>query len=101
MITETATPMYLTEAVEDYPRRAATVYLNRIEKLCRKNSLASKIVIRRGSPVEESLKEGKKSKADIIVMGSDGRSAVAAAILGSAAFGVVHQSRKIPVLIIR
>jgi len=100
-IPEVATPTHLIEPVEDYLRQAAVAYMARIEKLCKKKKVISKSVIRIGSPVEEILKEGRRSKADLIVMGSQGRSAVGAALLGSVAVGVVHRSQKIPVLIVR
>lgn len=100
-IPEIAAPTHLTEPVEDYLRQAAAAYMGRIEKLCKKRKVASRIVVRTGSPVEGILKEGRRSRADLIVVGSHGRSAVGAALLGSVAFGVVHRSRKIPVLIVR
>jgi nucleotide-binding universal stress UspA family protein len=45
------------------------------------------------------VKEAEKSKADLIVMGSHGRSAFAAAVLGSVAY-VIHKDTKIPVLVV-
>jgi nucleotide-binding universal stress UspA family protein len=96
-----AAPTHLAEPVEDYLRQAAEAFMSRIEKVCRKKNVFAKSVIRLGSPVEEILKEGRNSRADMIVVGSHGRSAVTAALLGSVAFGVVHRSRKIPVLIVR
>jgi nucleotide-binding universal stress UspA family protein len=54
-----------------------------------------------GHPVEEIVQEAYKSKADLIIMGSHGRSALAAAVLGSSAYGVMHHETKVPVLIVR
>ncbi|RPJ37318.1 MAG: hypothetical protein EHM27_13520 [Deltaproteobacteria bacterium] len=39
-----------------------------------------------------------ESKADLIVMGSHGRSALGTAVLGSVAYGVIHKDTKIPAL---
>jgi nucleotide-binding universal stress UspA family protein len=51
--------------------------------------------------VEEIVNEAKKSKVDLIIMGSHGKSALKAVILGSVTYGVLHKETKIPVLIIR
>jgi nucleotide-binding universal stress UspA family protein len=95
------TAMHMIEPIEDYLREAAEAYAGEIEKLCDENGVQSKSVITKGHPVEEILKEAKKSKADLIVMGSHGRSALAAAVLGSVAYGVIHQDTKCPVLVVK
>ena len=95
------TPVNVTESVDDYLREAAKEYASEIEKLCDKSGVHSETVISTGHPVDEIAKEAKKSKADLIVMGSHGRSALAAAVLGSVAYGVVHNETKVPVLIVR
>jgi nucleotide-binding universal stress UspA family protein len=51
--------------------------------------------------VKEIVKEAKRSKADIIVMGSHGRSALSAAVLGSVSYGVIHNDKRIHVLVVR
>jgi len=51
--------------------------------------------------VEEIVNEATKSKADLIVIGSHGKSALKAAVLGSVTYGVMHKDAKIPVLIVR
>jgi nucleotide-binding universal stress UspA family protein len=96
-----ATPTHLMEPLEDYLRQAADVYIEEARKLCEGKGVRSEGVIRTGHPVEEILKEAKKSKVDLIIMGSHGRSAINAAILGSVTFGVVHKDTKFPVLIVR
>ncbi len=92
---------HVIEPIEDYLREAAEGYAGDIKKLCDKNGVQSKTVITKGHPVEEIVKEARKSKADIIVMGSHGRSALAAAVLGSVAYGVMHKDTKIPVLLVK
>jgi len=95
------TEMQVVESIEDYLREAAKGYAREIEKLCDKSGVQSKTVITTGHPVEDIVKEARKSKADLIVMGSQGRSALAAAVLGSVAYGVIHHMAKVPVLIVR
>jgi nucleotide-binding universal stress UspA family protein len=95
------TARHVIEPIEDYLRRVAEGYTGEIKKLCEKNGVQSKTVTTTGHPVEEIVKEAKRSKADLIVMGSHGRSALAAAVLGSVAFGVIHNDTKIPALVIK
>jgi nucleotide-binding universal stress UspA family protein len=89
------------EPIEDYLREAAEGYAGEIKKLCDKSSVASEISIKMGHPVEEIVKEAKRSKAGLIVMGSHGRSALSATVLGSVSYGVIHNDKSIPVLIVR
>jgi len=95
------TAIHVIEPIEDYLREAAEGYAGEIRKLCDKNGVQSKTVITKGHPVEEIVKEAKKVKADLIVMGSHGRSALAAAVLGSVAYGVMHKDTTIPVLVVK
>ena len=78
------------EPIEDYLREAAEGYAGAIKKLCDKSGVASKIFIKTGHPVEEIVKQAKRSKANLVVMGSQGRSALSAAVLGSVSYGVIH-----------
>jgi nucleotide-binding universal stress UspA family protein len=96
-----STPTHLVEPVEDYLRQAADSYIEKAEKLCKENNIQSKKVIRSGHPAEEIIKEAEKSKVDLIIMGSHGRSAIKSAILGSVTFGVIHKDTKVPVLVVR
>jgi nucleotide-binding universal stress UspA family protein len=59
------------------------------------------MIIRSGHPVEEIVKQAERSKADLIIMGSHGRSALKAAVIGSVTFGVINRDTKIPVLVVR
>jgi nucleotide-binding universal stress UspA family protein len=95
------TPTHVIEPIEDYLREAAKGYVGEIEKLCDESGVKSERVITTGHPVEEIVKEAKKSKVDLIVIGSRGRSALAAAVLGSVAYGVIHNVTKFPVLVVR
>ncbi len=95
------TEMVAIEPIENYLRKAAKKYVGEIKKLCEKNGVLSKTVIITGHPVEEIVKEAEKSKVDLIVIGSHGRSALAAAVLGSVAYGVIHNETKIPSMIVK
>ena len=95
------TPRHTIEPLEDYLREAAEGYAGEIKKLCDKNGVAAKVAIKTGHPVEEIIKEAKRSKTDLIVIGSHGRSALSAAVLGSVSYGVIHHDKSIHVLIVR
>jgi nucleotide-binding universal stress UspA family protein len=95
------TARHTIEPLEDYLKEAAEGYAGEIKKLCDKSSVASTTVIKTGHPVAVIVKEAKRSKADLIVMGSHGRSALSATVLGSVSYGVIHNDKSIPVLIVR
>ena len=95
------TARHIIEPIEDYLREAAEGYAGEIKKLCDKSGVASTILIKMGHPVEVIVKEAKRSKANLIVMGSHGRSALSATVLGSVSYGVIHNDKSIPVLIVR
>ena len=90
---------HVIEPIEDYLREAAEGYAGEINKLCDNNEVQSKTVITAGHPVESIIKEAARARADLIIMGSHGKSALAAAVLGSVTYGVIHKDTKIPVLI--
>jgi nucleotide-binding universal stress UspA family protein len=95
------TPRHTIEPIEDYLKEAAQRYTGEIKKLCDKSGVAAEISIKIGHPVEEIVKEAKRSKANLIVMGSQGRSALSATVLGSVSYGVIHNDTSIPILIVR
>jgi nucleotide-binding universal stress UspA family protein len=92
---------YVTESIEDYQQEAAERYAGEIKKLCGKKGIQSKTVIKSGHPVEEIAKEAEKSKVGLIVIGSHGQSALAAATLGSVTYGVIHKDTTIPILVVK
>jgi nucleotide-binding universal stress UspA family protein len=94
-------PRHVTEPIEDYLKEAAQGFIGAIKKLCDQNEVPSGTIITVGHPVEEILKIAQREKADLIIMGSHGKSALAAAVLGSVTYGVIHKESKIPVLIVR
>jgi len=96
-----ATDMHVIESIEDYLMQTAKTYAGQITDQCDKKGIPFQVVIKTGHPVEEIVRSAEKLKADLIVMGSHGRSALGAAILGSVAYGVIHKDTKIPVLVVR
>lgn len=89
------------ESLDDFLQETAKRHTGEIKDLCEKKGVQSKTVIKSGHPVEEIVKEAEKSKADLIVMGSHGQSALEAAILGSVTYGVIHKDTHIPILLIK
>lgn len=94
-------PTRIMAPVEDYLRIAAETYLRDAETVCRRSRIRASTVIRSGHPVEEIIKEARKSKVSLIVMGSRGMSSLTSAVLGGVTFGVMHKDTKFPVLVIR
>jgi nucleotide-binding universal stress UspA family protein len=92
---------HVIEPVEDYLREAAEGFATEVMKLCEKSGVKAKTLITAGHPVEDIVKEAARAKADMIVMGSHGKTALTAAVLGSVTYGVIHKETKIPVLIVR
>jgi universal stress protein A len=89
------------EPIGDYLREAGERYAEEVEVLCRRRGVRSRIVIAAGHPVEEIMRAARRSKADLIVIGSHGRSALAAAVIGSVTYGVIHKDTSIPVMVVK
>jgi len=89
------------DPLENSLEEAAKKHAEAVKKLCDKQGVGSKTILTTGHPVDEIVKEAEKSKADLIVMGSHGRSALAAAVLGSVAYGVIHRDIGTPVLVVK
>ncbi|MGA8181609.1 MAG: universal stress protein [Desulfobacterales bacterium] len=92
---------HIIEPVEDYLRDAAEAYARDIKMMCDKKGIQSQIVVTLGHPSEEITKIAESSDVDLIVMGSHGRSALAAALFGSITYSIIHKETKIPVLVVR
>ena len=92
---------HVIEPLDDYLREMAEMSAKEITVLCEKNAVKSKVVITTGHPAEEIIKTATKFKVGLIIMGSRGESALAATVLGSTTYGVIHNDTKIPVLVVR
>jgi nucleotide-binding universal stress UspA family protein len=100
-VSASASPTHLKEYVEDYLKQSAQSATEEIAKVCEQNRIQYKAAIRTGHPVQEIVNEATKSKVDLIVMGSHGKSTLKAVVLGSVTFGIMLKDTKIPVLIVR
>jgi nucleotide-binding universal stress UspA family protein len=96
-----ATAMNIRETMEDFLREAAKRDVARVKKLCEKKGVSCRPIISTGHPAEEIIKEAERSKSNLIILGSHGKSALAAVFLGSVTYGVIHKETHIPVLIVR
>ena len=92
---------HIIEPIEDYLREAAEAYASEIKEICDENDVRSKILVTSGHPAEEIAKEAESSNADLIVIGSHGRSALKAAFLGSVTYSIIHKETKVPVLVVK
>jgi len=86
---------------QDLLKQVIGEHVERAARECRKKGLRTVTAVRTGRTVEEIVKEARKSKADLIVLGSHGRSALKAVVLGSVAYGVIHRNTRIPVLAVQ
>jgi nucleotide-binding universal stress UspA family protein len=92
---------HVTEPIESYLRAAAERFADEIKQYGERAHVRTKTAIAIGHPVEEILKEARRSKVSLIIMGTHGRSALGAALLGSVTYGVIHKDAKIPVLVVK
>ena len=95
-----ASPTRIAEPVEDYLMQAAGSYLADAVKFCEKAGIKPEAVIRTGHPVEQIQKEARRSKANLLVLGSQGKSGLGS-VIGSVTFGVLHGESGVPVLVVR
>jgi nucleotide-binding universal stress UspA family protein len=96
-----ASPTHIIEPLEDYLKQVAESLMNEVAVLCAKRAVTFKKVVRSGNPVEEIVNGAEEEKADVVILGSHGRTAIGSVLLGSVTLGVIHRDSKIPVLIVR
>lgn len=93
--------VYVLDMKTDYePKSYLSTDLSSVENIAKKEGINVKKWIVKGHPAEEILKLAKEKAADLIVMGSLGRSGIEKILLGSVADKVIRNS-SIPVLIVR
>ena len=93
--------VYVLDTKTDYePKSYLSTDLSNVENIAKKEGIDVKKWIVKGHPAEEILKLAKEKAADLIVMGSLGRSGIEKILLGSVADKVIRNS-SIPVLIVR
>jgi nucleotide-binding universal stress UspA family protein len=84
----------------DWPTREDYAPLTQARQLADKRALTIETDLLTGDPVSEIVTCADSLCADLIVVGSRGRGALATALLGSVSAGVLHESRR-PVLVVR
>ncbi|MCP4371063.1 MAG: universal stress protein [Deltaproteobacteria bacterium] len=62
--------------------------------------ITDEVIVERGNPVEQILKQAEEKKCDLIVMGTHGQGTLADVMMGSTARRVLRRSKK-PVLVVR
>jgi len=95
------TSTHLITPIEDYLSKLTESCVEKAVKQCSKKGVKPATVIRSGHPVEEIVKEARRSKSNLIVVGSHGKGALESAVLGSVTYGLIHNDTKYPVLVIR
>jgi nucleotide-binding universal stress UspA family protein len=86
--------------IAEEQRLLAQRELDKIVQRLRDSGLKAKSLLRVGSPFLEILRTSQSENADLIVMGTHGRSGLAHVLMGSVAERVVQKS-SVPVLTIR
>ena len=92
-------PMDISEPIEERMKKAAEANAKEAKNLFKERGIPAQISIRSGHPAEEIVSEADTVKADMIIMGSHGKTSLS--IIGGVAFGVIHRDTGIPVLVVR
>lgn len=86
--------------VIEYHRSEAESVLRPVSKFLERHDMNYTSSYRVGHAADEILSAAKKSKVDLIVMGSRGRGSIGSLLLGSVAQSVLSAS-EVPVLVVR
>ena len=81
-------------------RRSAAKRLAALLTRARRNGIRAQTLFVEGLPADEILRAARRARADLVVMGTHGRSGVSRLFMGSVAERVVRESR-LPVLTVR
>ena len=92
---------HVVEPIEDYLREVAEVDMEQLEDLGKARGVHTKKVIRYGQASDEIIREAESSNADLIVIGSHGKTGLRAALLGSVTNAVIRHDAKVPILLIK
>jgi nucleotide-binding universal stress UspA family protein len=83
---DTASP---TLSIEDYLKEVAERHTGEIKQLCDERGVEATVLIQTGHPASEIVKEAKRFKADLIVMGAQEKSDIPETVLGNVSYGVI------------
>lgn len=88
------------EMVDEFHRAEAELVLAPVAKYLERHNANYTSSYRVGHAADEILRAAKKSKVDLIVMGSRGRRGIGSLLLGSVAQSVLSAS-EVPVMVVR
>jgi len=88
------------EMVDEFHRAEAELVLAPVAKFLERHNTNYTSSYRVGHAADEILRAAKKSKVDLIVMGSRGRRGIGSLLLGSVAQSVLSAS-EVPVMVVR
>lgn len=88
-----------SDALELKRKKPEMDFASRVLQQASGSGIDATMKVRVGNPVDEIVNESVELGAEVIVIGSHGRSAVGAALMGSVATGVIHKG-EIPVLVV-
>ena len=95
-----ATGFGLSGAFPHEPTKADRALLDDAAAVAMEHGVVSTTALIRGETVDEIVAYADEHDVDVIVVGSRGRSAVSATLLGSVSRGVLRQARR-PVVVVR
>lgn len=87
------------QELEEQRDKFARAAVDRLKKEADEAGVSSETLVVEGHPSQKILDTATEQSADHIVMGSHGRRALAAAVLGNVTFNVIHGA-KVPVTVI-
>ena len=88
------------EALEDYYKDESEKAFKPARKILKKAKMAAEEIAKVGAPAEEIAKVAEDMKADLLIMGSHGRSALKGLLFGSVTNAVLALT-KVPLLMLR
>jgi nucleotide-binding universal stress UspA family protein len=94
-------PVEMAKPIYEDIQAKSEVFLKQKLELCRERGVEGQSILKMGHPVNTIIDLANEMKVDLIVIGSHGRARLGALTLGSVAYGVIHKSQDIAVLVVR
>ena len=89
----------ILEEHDEGKKKINMAFVERVVEMAKSEDMRPESEVRIGNPAEEIINYAKEISADLIVLGSHGRGAVATALMGSVAANVLHKG-DIPALVV-